>query len=883
MGSLLLAAGLFSGAAEAATGAGQVRIDVHHTCIPVLVDRPYNIVAEICIENQGATPLRFDGAEVVIGGELPRQAFESLRLVYTGTMSALWSRTTSWAMKDQFRRIGGSQSLYCDPHYVIPQPIAPPSETGVTWLASGTDLPRGRHRFYVSVAVDLTRGGRLAQPFDLAVTRIGIDGADAAFDRDAAPARRLGVAVRQHNDDGVYAYRIPGLVTTPAGTLIGVYDVRHRTSLDLQEDIDVGISRSTDGGRTWEPMRIIMDKGCWGGLPEAQNGIGDPSILVDEQTGEILVMAVWVHGIGNDRAWTGVGAGMTPEETAQLLLVSSRDDGRTWSEPRNITAQVKDPSWGLTLQGPGRGIRMQDGTLVFPIQYIDSLRIPNAGIIYSQDHGRTWHFGSRAKSNTTESQVAEVESGVLMLNMRDNRKTGRAVFTTRDLGHTWREHPSSGALREPVCMASLLQVDRSENVLGRDILLFSNPDTTKGRNHLTIRASLDGGYTWQPENRLLLDEEEGWGYSCLTMIDGETIGILYEGSTAQLLFQAVKLRDVVKGAGEPVPWSALPEIDPSAAGYSIGVSAMYAGCAGKELLAAGGANFPATPVAEGGKKAFYDGIWRFREHRWERCGELPAPSAYGVSIALDDRLMLIGGANEKGAHNRVAALRPKGAKIIIEEMAPLPAKIEQAAGALLAGKVYLAGGLADGNASDLLWSLDLQSADKGWVHCATLPEPMVQPVMVAAGHFLYLWGGFDPAAKRVSANGYRYDPRRRTWQQLPPIPDGGTLTGGCVVTLEDGRILCLGGVDKTVFEKALSMKPEEQKSYLLQPPAAFRFRSTMWLFDPAAGSWQPIARSGRTARAGAALINFRKGLCLLGGEIKAGIRTPDICYTNNLR
>jgi len=227
------------------------------------------------------------------------------------------------------------------------------------------------------------------------------------------------------------------------------------------------------------------------------------------------------------------------------MIVSSKDDGRTWSEPRNITRQVKQESWRFTLQGPGRGITMSDGTLVFPIQYVDSARVPNAGIMYSKDHGMTWHCHGHAWTNTTEAQAAEVAPGVLMLNMRNNRRTGRVVCTTEDLGRSWTVHPSSEKLREPVCMAGLLMVRASENSLGRDILLFSNPDTEQGRNHMTVKASLDGGLTWLPENSLLLDEEEGWGYSCLTMIDEDTVGILYEGSTSQLVFQAVGLSDIV--------------------------------------------------------------------------------------------------------------------------------------------------------------------------------------------------------------------------------------------------------------------------------------------------------------------------------------------------
>ena len=46
-------------------------------------------------------------------------------------------------------------------------------------------------------------------------------------------------------------------------------------------------SRSTDGGQTWEKMRIPMAFGEYDGLPKAQNGVGDPAILVDKKTGTI--------------------------------------------------------------------------------------------------------------------------------------------------------------------------------------------------------------------------------------------------------------------------------------------------------------------------------------------------------------------------------------------------------------------------------------------------------------------------------------------------------------------------------------------------------------------------------------------------------------------
>lgn len=189
----------------------------------------------------------------------------------------------------------------------------------------------------------------------------------------------MAVGVRHAGDDGSAAFRIPGLVTTNKGTLLGVYDVRYNNSVDLQEHIDIGLSRSTDGGKTWEKMRLPISFKEYGGLPAAQNGVGDPSILVDTKTNTVWIVAAWTHGMGNQRAWWSSHQGMDLNHTAQLVLAKSTDDGKTWSEPINITEQVKLPEWYFLLQGPGRGITMKDGTLVFPIQFIDKTRIPNAG------------------------------------------------------------------------------------------------------------------------------------------------------------------------------------------------------------------------------------------------------------------------------------------------------------------------------------------------------------------------------------------------------------------------------------------------------------------------------------------------------------------------
>nr|WP_294906165.1 sialidase family protein [uncultured Lacibacter sp.] len=356
---------------------------------------------------------------------------------------------------------------------------------------------------------------------------------------------RIADAVRLAGEDNVHSYRIPGMITTDKGTLITVYDIRYKHSGDLPANIDVGMSRSTDGGQTWEPMKIIMDMG----EPHENNGIGDPAILFDPVTKKLWVAALWSKG---NRSIAGSKPGLSPDTTGQFVLVSSDDDGVTWSKPYSITEQIKNPAWHLYFNGPGNGIAMQNGTLVFPSQYWDettkpsSVGIPHSSIIYSNDHGKTWKSGVGAKSNTTEAQVVETTPGTLMLNMRDNRGRYRSVATTTDMGQTWTEHATSyEALPDPVCQASIIKARVNVKGQMKDVLFFSNVNSDRARINTTVKASLDMGETWLPANELLIDARGSWGYSVLSKINDHTLGLFYEG-TGAMYFISIPVSDIIK-------------------------------------------------------------------------------------------------------------------------------------------------------------------------------------------------------------------------------------------------------------------------------------------------------------------------------------------------
>ena len=384
-----------------------------------------------------------------------------------------------------------------------------------------------------------------------------------------AQSLRVGVAVRQHMQDGVHTSRIPGLTTSKKGTLLAIYDARYESARDLQGHMDICMNRSTDGGRTWQPMQVILDMNEWGGLPEKYNGVSDACILVDDNTGDIYVAGLWMHGVldretgkwveglTQDSArhihqWHAKGSqpGFGVKETSQFLITKSTDDGLTWSEPINITP-AKKKEWWLFAPAPGHGITLSDGTLVFPTQGRDETGEPFSNITWSKDGGKTWTTSNPATKNTTECMAVQLPDGSVMLNMRDNRNrgneevNGRSIFITTDLGGTWMEHPTSRkALIEPTCMASIHKHEYHENGVEKSVLLFVNPASTSKRDHITMKVSYDDGNMWPEDKHILLDEYSGRGYSCITSVNDSTIGILYESSQADMVFQTVSLKEI---------------------------------------------------------------------------------------------------------------------------------------------------------------------------------------------------------------------------------------------------------------------------------------------------------------------------------------------------
>jgi sialidase-1 len=508
---------------------------ITHHQLPVLVNVKHNPVMTISLDSAMGATFRPDVLRLDLSGTTRLSDIRTIRVFLHGAKLAF----------DTTNLVG-----------VVERPALRPE------IRMAGTYPVGS-RFWVSL--ELFPGTDLLHLFRLACREISTgNGTLRASSLDKGITLRAGLGIRRHMDDGVHTYRIPGLTTTKKGTLMAVYDARRASSRDLQGDIDITLNRSTDGGRTWQPMQTVLDMKQWGGLPEKFNGVSDANILVDERTNDIYVAGLWMHGVLDDRgeplqgldtaskAWNhqwrnrGSQPGFDVHRTAQFLISKSTDDGKTWGEPVNITT-AKDSAWWLYAPAPGHGITLRDGTLVFPTQGRNAVGVPFSNITYSRDGGRSWTVSRPAAVNTTECMAVQLSDGGIMLNMRhnDNRKdtgsaNGRAVAVTYDLGKTWTEHPTSRkALIEPTCMASIHKHAYAAGGKQKHILLFSNPNAMTGRFNMTIKGSFDDGLSWPKENWLLLDEGKSRGYSCITSINDRTIGILYEGSRADMVFQMI--------------------------------------------------------------------------------------------------------------------------------------------------------------------------------------------------------------------------------------------------------------------------------------------------------------------------------------------------------
>ena len=319
-------------------------------------------------------------------------------------------------------------------------------------------------------------------------------------------------------------------------------------------------------------------------------------------------------------------------------------------------------------------------------------------------------------------------------------------------------------------------------------------------------------------------------------------------------------------------------------GYSLGVSACYAGQIGDYIVMAGGCNFP-TP----GNKTYYAGIYAAPLDnavlRWQLVGFLPEPAAYGATIASGDSLLFVGGNNSDHSLNTVYSihLNAAGDRAEVRRMADLPCTVDNMAAAIDRGNVYIVGGNQNGKPSAGVLMADIKTENYVWSNLCTMPSsPRVQPVCAAKDGKLYVSAIFDCFDVAVVGLAMADNMRADLWRSLegPRSAKGEpmTLSGGVAWSC-DNQVFATGGVNKDIFLDAISDRYERIKKadYLLQPIEWYSFSGNLYELNLVTQKWKPTRFADKAlARAGAMAVPTTLGTFYIGGELKPSVRTPQI-------
>ncbi len=337
-------------------------------------------------------------------------------------------------------------------------------------------------------------------------------------------------------EEGYACFRIPSIITTTKGTVLAFAEARKNNCGDAG-DIDLVVKRSQDGGKTWSSLQMVWN--------DSTNTCGNPAPVIDRKTGKIVLLSTWNLGTDHEK---DIIAG-TSKDTRRVFVLSSSDDGITWTPARQITSDVKKQNWSWYATGPGRGVQVSKGKykdrMVVPCNHITADTKQNySHAIYSDDAGSTWKLGGiTPQDSVNESTVAELTNGRLLLNMRNaSKKRVRQTSVSKDGALSWSDIKPDTTLIEPVCEGNLLQYKYPGK---KQVLLFSNPASTTSRTQMTIRVSRNNGRTWASRKLLYAGPS---AYSCLTVLPNGNVGSFYEAGLQRpyegIVFEEIRLEDI---------------------------------------------------------------------------------------------------------------------------------------------------------------------------------------------------------------------------------------------------------------------------------------------------------------------------------------------------
>lgn len=349
-----------------------------------------------------------------------------------------------------------------------------------------------------------------------------------------------------------------------------------------------------------------------------------------------------------------------------------------------------------------------------------------------------------------------------------------------------------------------------------------------------------------------------------------------------------------------INWSLLGTLPRPTNGQHAGLAGAFVGACGPYMWIAGGANFSNGLPWEGGTKVLHDTVFYFQRNSQQAVllpqrSRLPFAVAYGTSIRVPNGVACIGGQTATGFSEKVflATLAEQSGLLVFEHLPDLPSGLANAAGAFAGNRLFVAGGENEKGVVSSLLTLDLASDTPQWKKLADIPHAVSHSLLVAQAYrnktYLYLIGGRRKDISGISelyAAVYRYSIEADKWELCAPLPY--PLSAHTGVAYGSENILVMGGDKGVVFgkvERALAAIEKESdpviKARLIKEKNELQnthpgFSREILQYNTETDVWNKAGDLPFPTPVTTQAINWGIDIVLPSGEIKAGVRTPEI-------
>lgn len=236
-----------------------------------------------------------------------------------------------------------------------------------------------------------------------------------------------------------------------------------------------------------------------------------------------------------------------------LWVVESKDHGRTWEHPRDLTDQIKrKKDEHALLVSPGKGITTSKGDIVIGFyDYGDGHQ--DSSMVYSTDNGETWKRTADIQNqsgDSSENEITELDDGTLRMFYRNSN--GRLSYADIVKDEATGEYTMGSEVKvtsvnvNSGCNLSVLSY--SQKVDGKQLLFVSCPTSGRAAGKIfsfLVDDTKDDNPLVPYHTFTVPGGENGFVYSCLTELNDGRVGMLWEPNHSTMYFDVFEIYDLL--------------------------------------------------------------------------------------------------------------------------------------------------------------------------------------------------------------------------------------------------------------------------------------------------------------------------------------------------